>query len=69
MVRGRNEGKTVVYHLDATSASAMATADSFELKPNDVVFVDASALVKWSRVIGLILPATEAAATTRAISY
>jgi polysaccharide export outer membrane protein len=69
VVRGRDEGKRVVYHLDATSASAMATADSFELKPNDVVFVDASSLVKWSRVIGLILPATQAAATTRAIGY
>ncbi len=69
VVRGRDEGKTIVYHLDATSASAMATADAFDLKPNDVVFVDASALVKWSRVIGLILPATQAAATTRAIGY
>ncbi|MEX3999175.1 polysaccharide biosynthesis/export family protein [Paraburkholderia sp. EG285A] len=69
VVRGRDEGKTVVYHLNASSASAMATADAFDLKPNDVVFVDASALVKWSRVIGLILPATQAAATTRAIGY
>ena len=66
---GRESGKRVVYHLDATSASAMSTADAFELKPNDVVFVDASALVKWSRVIGLILPATQAASATRAIGY
>ncbi|MEM5369559.1 polysaccharide biosynthesis/export family protein [Paraburkholderia azotifigens] len=69
VVRGRDMGKRVVYHLDATSASAMATADSFELKPNDVVFVDASSLVKWSRVIGLILPATQAASATRALGY
>src|SRR5690349_12325714 len=69
VVRGREVSKRVVYHLDATSASAMATADSFELKPNDVVFVDASSLVKWSRVIGLILPATQAASATRALGY
>jgi polysaccharide export outer membrane protein len=69
VVRNHDVGKRVVYHLDATSASAMATADSFELKPNDVIFVDASALVKWSRVIGLILPATQAASATRAIGY
>ncbi|BCZ78115.1 capsular polysaccharide transporter [Paraburkholderia terrae] len=69
VVRGREVSNRVVYHLDATSASAMATADSFELKPNDVVFVDASALVKWSRVIGLILPATQAASATRALGY
>ncbi|POR55950.1 polysaccharide export outer membrane protein [Paraburkholderia eburnea] len=69
VVRGRDQPKPVVYHLDATSAQAMATADAFDLQPNDVVFVDASPLVKWSRVIGLILPATQAAATTRAIGY
>ncbi|WP_408734380.1 polysaccharide biosynthesis/export family protein [Paraburkholderia bannensis] len=69
VVRGRDAAKPVVYHLDASSASAMATADAFEMKPNDVVFVDASALVKWSRVIGLILPATQAAAAGRAVGY
>jgi polysaccharide biosynthesis/export protein len=69
VVRNREAGKPSVYHLDATSAAAMATADAFELKPNDVVFVDASALVKWSRVIGLILPATQAAATSRMVGY
>lgn len=69
VVRGRDTSQPVVFHLDASSASAMATADSFELKPNDVVFVDTSALVKWSRVISLILPTTQAAATSRAIGY
>ncbi|WP_028218313.1 polysaccharide biosynthesis/export family protein [Paraburkholderia oxyphila] len=69
VVRGRDASKPQVYHLDASSAAAMATADAFELKPNDVVFVDASPLVKWSRVIGLILPATQAAAAGRAVGY
>ncbi|MFP6556765.1 polysaccharide biosynthesis/export family protein [Paraburkholderia sp. B3] len=67
VVRGRDTAKPVVYHLNASSAAAMATADAFDLKPNDVVFVDASPLVKWARVIGLILPATEAAAASRAV--
>jgi polysaccharide export outer membrane protein len=69
VVRGRDTSQPVVFHLDASSASAMATADSFELKPNDVVFVDTSSLVKWSRVISLILPTTQAAAATRAVGY
>jgi polysaccharide biosynthesis/export protein len=34
-----------------------------------VVFVDASSLVRWSRVIGLILPSTQAAATGRALGF
>ncbi|WP_322103404.1 polysaccharide biosynthesis/export family protein [Paraburkholderia sp. J41] len=69
VVRGRDTAKPTVFHLDASSASAMATADSFELKPNDVVFVDTSSLVKWSRVISLILPTTQAAAASRAVGY
>jgi polysaccharide export outer membrane protein len=69
VVRGRDSAKPVVFHLDASNASAMATADSFELMPNDVVFVDTSTLVKWSRVISLILPTTQAAAASRAVGY
>ncbi len=69
VVRGQKEGHRTVFHLDASSPEAMATADEFDLKPNDVVFVDASALVKWSRVINLILPSTQAAAAGRAVGY
>jgi polysaccharide export outer membrane protein len=69
VVRNRESGEPTVFHLDASTPTAMATADSFELKPSDVVFVDASALVRWSRVIGLILPSTQAASTTRALGY
>ncbi len=69
VVRGQKEGHRQVFHLDASSPEAMATADEFELQPNDVVFVDASALVKWSRVINLILPSTQAAAAGRAVGY
>ncbi|MFC0694798.1 polysaccharide biosynthesis/export family protein [Paraburkholderia humisilvae] len=69
VVRNRESGQPTVFHLDASSPTAMATADSFDLKPDDVVFVDASALVRWARVIGLILPSTQAAATSRALGY
>jgi polysaccharide export outer membrane protein len=69
VVRGRDEKHPKVFHLDASSPASMATADGFDLKPNDVVFVDASPLVRWSRVINLILPSTQAAATSRAIGY
>jgi polysaccharide export outer membrane protein len=69
VVRGQQEGHRTVYHLDASTPEAMATADEFELKPNDVIFVDASALVKWSRVVNLILPSTQAAAAGRAVGY
>jgi polysaccharide biosynthesis/export protein len=69
VVRGQDSNNPVVFHLDASNASAMAMADSFALQPNDVVFVDTSTLVKWSRVISLILPTTQAAAASRAVGY
>nr|WP_243849690.1 polysaccharide biosynthesis/export family protein [Paraburkholderia rhizosphaerae] len=69
VVRNRESAQPTVFHLDASTPTAMATADSFLLKPNDVVFVDASALVRWARVVGLLLPNMQAAATSRALGY
>jgi polysaccharide export outer membrane protein len=69
VVRNRDSGQPTVFHLDASAPTAMATADGFLLKPNDVVFVDASALVRWARVVGLILPSTQAASMTRALGF
>jgi len=69
VVRQRDSEDPTVFHLDATSATAMAVADGFDLKPSDVVFVDASGLVRWSRVINLILPSAQAAATSRMVGY
>jgi polysaccharide export outer membrane protein len=47
----------------------MALANDFELKPNDVVFVDASPLVRWSRVINMLLPSAQTLATGRNAAY
>lgn len=69
VVRRRDGADPTVFHLDATSPTAMAVADDFDLKPSDVVFIDASGLVRWSRVINLILPSTQAAATSRMVGY
>lgn len=45
-----------IYHLDASSPVAYALAEGFELKSRDVVYVDPAPLVRWNRVISLILP-------------
>ena len=55
VIRKTNEGKPKVYHLDGTSPVALAIAESFELEPKDVVYVDARDLVRWSRVMTLLI--------------
>jgi len=56
-----------VYHLDARNPTAMVLADRFALKPRDIVYVDAGTLVRYNRVMSLILP-TFTAVTGAAIS-
>ena len=48
-----------IYHLDASTPTAYALAEGFELKSRDVVFVDPVPLVLWNRVISLILPSAQ----------
>jgi len=34
----------------------LAVADSFKLQPRDVVYIDPVGLVRWNRIVSLILP-------------
>jgi polysaccharide export outer membrane protein len=56
--RGAAENAVEVFHLDAYNPVGMVMADRFTLKPRDVVYVDAGTLVRWNRVVSLLLPTT-----------
>lgn len=56
VVRNVSGAAPVIYNLDAKSPVAMALADDFQLSPRDVVFVDASGLARFNRIMSLILP-------------
>jgi len=57
-----------VYHLAARSPVSMLLANQFELNPRDIVYVDSNGLVRFSRVLTLLLPAINAALTTAIVT-
>lgn len=54
-----------IFHLDARSPMGYALAEGFELQARDVVYVDPVPLVRWNRVISLILPSAQALSVSR----
>lgn len=48
--------RTRVFQLDARLAGSLAMAESFELRPKDVVYVAASPLANWNRQLSLLFP-------------
>jgi polysaccharide biosynthesis/export protein len=63
VIRGKDQSDIKVFHLDAQSPVAMLLANQFELEPRDIVYVDGNGLVRFSRVLQLLLPGINAALT------
>jgi polysaccharide export outer membrane protein len=68
VVRGANDGKPEVFHLNAHSPVAMVMASRFRLRPDDIVYVDATDLVRVNRVLTLLLPAIDAGLTAAVVA-
>lgn len=65
VIRKGDANHPEIYHLDAKSPTAFVLASQFVLQPHDMVFVDPAAVVRWNRVISMILPSYGAVYTTR----
>ena len=59
VIRNTSETKIDVFQLNAKNAMALAMADRFQLNSRDIVYVDASGLATWNRLISLILPSVQ----------
>ncbi len=52
-----NEKKEIeVYHLSIANPLSIVVSDQFNLKPRDIVYVDATGLARWNRVVSLLMP-------------
>ncbi|WP_322105706.1 polysaccharide biosynthesis/export family protein [Paraburkholderia sp. J41] len=63
VIRGSLSGSPQVFHLDGRSPVAMLVAKEFDLQPKDVVYVDGNGLVRFNRVLSLLIPAINAGLT------
>lgn len=59
VIRQGTTGAPALFHLDAKNPAAMALASQFRLQSQDVVYIDPVPLVKWNRVVSLILPSAQ----------
>lgn len=48
-----------VFHLNSRNPMALVFGDQFKLKPHDIVFVDATGVARWNRVMSQILPSVQ----------
>lgn len=68
VVRATDPTKPTIYHIDVSSPVFLALADGFDLQTRDVVYVDPVPLVRWNRVLNLVLPSAAAVQTVNNVS-
>ncbi len=68
IVRDQQQQKvTQIYRLDLSQLENLALANDFKMLPNDMVYVDATGLTRWNRVLTQILSSANAIRTGQVI--
>ncbi|WP_201551141.1 polysaccharide biosynthesis/export family protein [Psychrobacter sp. DD43] len=55
-----NTRTTDIYYVDMQTITSFALANRFEMRANDIIYVDPTGLTRWNRVLSSILPSTSA---------
>lgn len=50
------EDAVIAWHLDAGNAAALVLATKFQMRPDDILFVEAQPITKWNRALQQALP-------------
>lgn len=61
--QGQTASAVDVFHLDARNPTAMILADQFTLNPRDIIYVDAGTLVRYNKVMSMLLPTLNSVTT------
>jgi polysaccharide export outer membrane protein len=64
----REFGAVTAWHLDARNAVAITLATRFEMRPDDIVFIEEQVITSWNRALNQLLPSifnSAAAAVTQ----
>ncbi|WP_336148370.1 polysaccharide biosynthesis/export family protein [Acinetobacter ursingii] len=51
---------STIYHLDLSSIGNLALANQFQMQKNDIVYIDATGLTRWQRIMNQIVPFSSA---------
>ena len=55
-----NTRYSTIYHLNLSSLGNLALANQFAMQKNDIVYIDASGLTRWQRIVNQIIPFSNA---------
>ena len=55
-----NTKTSTIYHLNLSSLGNLALANQFQMQKNDIVYIDATGLTRWQRILNQIVPFSSA---------
>jgi len=55
-----NTKQSTIYHLNLSSLGNLALANQFAMQKNDIVYIDATGLTRWQRIMNQVVPFSSA---------